>query len=132
MTIATQASTDFNDRTRGLNNAKITVNGNYRIFEIDDGSVEDALVVVNLKDLDLKGASERLNNIGGLILNREDLRIEYSRLIGVMQLEAVQFITQVRYQIRKRQQEEWLFKTVFLRTIKLTKVLLFTVKCLDI
>ncbi|WP_436872930.1 rhombotarget A [Acinetobacter haemolyticus] len=82
MTIATQASTDFNDRTRGLNNAKITVNGNYRIFEIDDGSVEDALVVVNLKDLDLKGASERLNNIGGLILNREDLRIEYSRLIG--------------------------------------------------
>ncbi|RZF55740.1 rhombotarget A [Acinetobacter halotolerans] len=82
MTISTQASTDFNDRKRGLNNATISVTGQHRLFDIDNGSVEDALVVVNLKDLNLQGASTQIDNNGGLILNREDLRIEYSRLIN--------------------------------------------------
>ncbi|MCH7336042.1 rhombotarget A [Acinetobacter sp. NIPH 2699] len=82
MTISTQASTDFNDRKRGLNNATISANGQHRLFDIDDGSVEDALIIVNLKDLNLQGTSTQINNNGGLILNREDLRIEYSRLIN--------------------------------------------------
>ncbi|MDR7016507.1 rhombotarget A [Acinetobacter sp. 3657] len=82
MTISTQASTDFGNKTRGLNNATISVKGQHRLFDIYDGSIENALVIVNLFDLDLKGSANKINSNGGLILNREDLRIEYSRLIN--------------------------------------------------
>ncbi|ENW95656.1 rhombotarget A [Acinetobacter sp. NIPH 298] len=81
MTIKSEASSIFNDQKMGLNNATISMSGKDRLFLIDDGSVEDALIIVHLKELNLKGASTRINNNGGLILNREDLNIEYSRLL---------------------------------------------------
>lgn len=82
MTIATAASTDFNDQKKGLNNATISITGKNRLFVIDDGNVENDLIIVNLKELNLKGSAERIPNNGGLILNREDLRVEYSRFIN--------------------------------------------------
>ncbi|SUU14917.1 signal peptide [Acinetobacter haemolyticus] len=81
MTIATAASTDFNNQKIGLNNATISITGKNRLFVIDDGNVENDLIIVNLKELNLKGSAERIPNNGGLILNREDLRVEYSRFI---------------------------------------------------
>ncbi|RLZ11011.1 rhombotarget A [Acinetobacter sp. 2JN-4] len=80
MTIKSEASDIFNDQKLGLNNATISINGQDRLFLIDDGSVEDTLIIVHFKELNLKGSPTRFNNNGGLILNREDLRIEYSRL----------------------------------------------------
>ncbi len=82
MTIATAASTDFNNQKIGLNNATISITGKNRLFVIDDGNVENDLIIVNLKELNLKGSAERIPNNGGLILNREDLRVEYSRFIN--------------------------------------------------
>ncbi|QER39039.1 rhombotarget A [Acinetobacter suaedae] len=82
MTIATAKSTDFNDQKKGLNNATISVTGKNRLFVIDDGNVENDLIAVSFKELNLKGSSERLSNNGGLILNREDLKVEHSRFIN--------------------------------------------------
>lgn len=81
MTISTAASGDFNDNKKGLNNATIKMVGTERLFTIDDESVENSLLAVNLVELNLKGASTKVNN-GGLILNREALTIQYSRLAG--------------------------------------------------
>ncbi|WP_017395487.1 rhombotarget A, partial [Acinetobacter haemolyticus] len=78
----TAASTDFNNQKIGLNNATISITGKNRLFVIDDGDVEKALVNVVFKELNLKGSSEKIDNFGGLILNREYLKIHYSRLSG--------------------------------------------------
>ncbi|MCH7392998.1 rhombotarget A [Acinetobacter dispersus] len=80
MTIRSAVNTDFNS-TKGLNNATIKMAGTDRLFSIDDGDVEKALIVVVFSELNLQGSSTKVNN-GGLIVNREDLRIEYSRLAG--------------------------------------------------
>lgn len=80
-TISTAASQDFDDNKKGLNNATLKMVGTDRIFLIDDGSVENNLIPVNLIELNLQGASTKINN-GGLILNREGLAIQYSRLMG--------------------------------------------------
>lgn len=79
-TIQSEVSTDFNS-TKGLNNATIKMVGKDRLFVIDDGDVEKALMVVNFIELDLQGSSTKVND-GGLILNREALSIQYSRLAG--------------------------------------------------
>ncbi|USA47658.1 rhombotarget A [Acinetobacter sp. C26M] len=80
-TIRTASSDDFNDNKRGLNNATIKMQGSDRLFVIDDGSVENAVLSVNFIELNLQGASAKIND-GGLILNREALIIQYSRLSG--------------------------------------------------
>ena len=79
MTINTAASDAFNDDKKGLNNATIKMVGTDRLFVIDDGSVENSLISVNLTELNLQGSSTKVND-GGLILNREALTIQYSRL----------------------------------------------------
>ncbi|MCY6412188.1 rhombotarget A [Acinetobacter sp. VNH17] len=81
MTINTAASEIFNDDKKGLNNATIKMAGTDRIFVIDDGSIENSLISVNLIELNLQGSSTKVND-GGLILNREALSIQYSRLTG--------------------------------------------------
>ncbi|USA55162.1 rhombotarget A [Acinetobacter sp. C32I] len=80
-TIRTAASDGFNDNKKGLNNATIKMVGSDRIFVIDDNNVESALLAVSLVELNLQGASNKVND-GGLILNRESLSIQYSRLTG--------------------------------------------------
>lgn len=81
MIIRTANSDAFNDNKRGLNNATIKMVGNDRLFVIDDNNVEKALLRVALLELNLQGTSKKLND-GGLILNRENLAIQYSRLTG--------------------------------------------------
>lgn len=81
MTIATAASDGFNDNKKGLNNATLKMVGADRLFVIDDDNVESELLVVKLSELNLQGASTKVNN-GGLILNRESLSIDSSRLMG--------------------------------------------------
>ncbi|ENV08884.1 rhombotarget A [Acinetobacter higginsii] len=80
-TIRTAASDGFNDNKKGLNNATIKMVGSDRLFVIDDNNVESALLAVGLIELNLQGASSKVND-GGLILNRESLSIQYSRLVG--------------------------------------------------
>ncbi|MDH0031247.1 MULTISPECIES: rhombotarget A [unclassified Acinetobacter] len=79
MTISTASSEDFNDNKKGLNNATIKMVGTERLFTIDDESVENSLLAVSLVELNLKGSSTKIND-GGIILNREALSIQYSRL----------------------------------------------------
>lgn len=79
-TIQSEMSYDFNN-TKGLNNATIKMVGKDRLFVIDDENVEKALISVNFVELNLQGSSTKVNN-GGLILNREELAIQYSRLTG--------------------------------------------------
>ena len=55
--------------------------GTERLFTVDDESVENSLLAVSLIELNLQGSSTKVNN-GGLILNREALTIQYSRLTG--------------------------------------------------
>lgn len=81
MAIRTAASDGFNDNKKGLNNATLKMVGSDRLFVIDDNNVESALLEVKLSELNLQGASHKVNN-GGLILNRESLSIDYSRLTG--------------------------------------------------
>ena len=81
MTISTAASGDFNNDKKGLNNATIKMVGTERLFTVDDESVENSLLAVSLIELNLQGSSTKVNN-GGLILNREALTIQYSRLTG--------------------------------------------------
>ncbi|ENX33538.1 rhombotarget A [Acinetobacter colistiniresistens] len=81
MTIRTIVSDGFNDNKKGLNNATLKMAGTDRLFVIDDNNVESALLAVNLIELNLQGTSNKLND-GGLILNRESLSIQYSRLTG--------------------------------------------------
>lgn len=81
MTISTAASGDFNDNKKGLGNATIKMVGTDRLFTVDDGSVENSLLAVNFTELNLQGGTAKVNN-GGLILNREALTIQYSRLTG--------------------------------------------------
>lgn len=80
-TIRTAASDGFNDNKKGLNNATIKMAGTDRLFVIDDGNVEKALILVGLIELNLQGSANKVND-GGLILNRENLSIQYSRLAG--------------------------------------------------
>jgi len=80
MTIRSAVNTDFNS-TKGLNNATIKMVGTDRLFSINDGDVEKALIAVVFSELNLQGSSSKVNN-GGLISNRENLKIEYSRLAG--------------------------------------------------
>ena len=80
-TIRTATSDGFNDNKKGLNNATIKMVGSDRLFVIDDNNVESALLAVSLIELNLQGASNKVND-GGLILNRESLSIQYSRLTG--------------------------------------------------
>ncbi|MCH7313660.1 rhombotarget A [Acinetobacter sp. ANC 3882] len=80
-TIRTASSDAFNDNKRGLNNATIKMLGSDRLFVVDDANVESALLLVGLIELNLQGSSSKVND-GGLILNRENLSIQYSRLIG--------------------------------------------------
>lgn len=80
-TIRTASSDGFNDNKKGLNNATIKMVGSDRLLVIDDDSVENALISVSLVELNLQGASAKIND-GGLILNREALTIQYSRLAG--------------------------------------------------
>ncbi len=79
--IITAASGDFNDSQKGMHNATISMAGNDRLFVIDDGSVENTLIPVYLIELNLKGSTHKMSD-GGLILNREALGIQYSRLTG--------------------------------------------------
>lgn len=81
MAIRTASSDGFNDNKKGLNNATLKMVGSDRLFVIDDNNVESALLEVKLSELNLQGASHKVNN-GGLILNRESLSIDYSRLTG--------------------------------------------------
>ena len=80
-TIRTASSNDSNDNKRGLNNATIKMMGTDRLFVIDDNNVESAQLLVGLIELNLQGASSKVND-GGLILNRENLSIQYSRITG--------------------------------------------------
>ncbi|NIE96135.1 rhombotarget A [Acinetobacter sp. Tr-809] len=81
MTIRTASSEAFNDNKQGLNNATIKMQGSDRLFVIDDGNVESTQLLVGFIELNLQGASSKVND-GGLILNRENLSIQYSRLSG--------------------------------------------------
>ncbi|EPG38386.1 rhombotarget A [Acinetobacter colistiniresistens] len=81
MTIRTAVSDGFNDNKKGLNNATLKMAGTDRLFVIDDNNVESALLLVGLIELNLQGSSNKVND-GGLILNRENLSIQYSRLTG--------------------------------------------------
>lgn len=81
MTINTASSNDFNDNKKGLNNATIKMLGSESIFIIDDNNVENELLSVGLKELNLKGSSQKVVE-GGLILNREILTIQYSKLMN--------------------------------------------------
>ncbi|VXA57927.1 Rhombotarget A [Acinetobacter proteolyticus] len=78
-TISTASSDAFNDDKKGLNNATIKMVGNDRLFVVDDGSVESALIPVSFNELNLVGSASKIND-GGLILNREALTIQFSRL----------------------------------------------------
>ncbi|ENW92712.1 rhombotarget A [Acinetobacter dispersus] len=80
-TIRTASSDAFNDDKRGLHNATIKMLGSDRLFVIDDGNVESAQLLVGLIELNLQGGPNKVND-GGLILNRENLSIQYSRLSG--------------------------------------------------
>ncbi|MBJ8439994.1 rhombotarget A [Acinetobacter junii] len=79
MTIATAATGDLFDKSKGIKNATIKMLGSDRLFFIYDGSVEKDLILVTLNELNLKGSTTKLND-GGLIYNREALAILYSRL----------------------------------------------------
>ncbi|NNP70901.1 rhombotarget A [Acinetobacter sp. Ac_5812] len=79
--ISTALSGDFNDSQKGMHNATIKIMGNDRLFVIDDGSVENNLIPVGFSEINFKGSLSKIND-GGLILNREALFIQYSRLSG--------------------------------------------------
>lgn len=81
MAIMTAASGSFNDNQKGMHNATIKMAGNDRLFVINDESVEETLLPVILVELNLKGSGYKVTD-GGLILNREALSIQYSRLLG--------------------------------------------------
>ena len=107
MTIMTASSGDFRDDKKGIHNATIKMIGTERLFLINDGSVENALISVMFNELNLHGSATKMNdgsvenalisvmfnelnlqgsatkmNDGGLIYNREALNIQYSRLMG--------------------------------------------------
>ena len=81
MTIMTASSGDFRDDEKGMHNATIKMIGTERLFLINDGSVENALISVMFNELNLQGSATKMND-GGLIYNREALNIQYSRLMG--------------------------------------------------
>ena len=81
MTIMTASSGDFRDDKKGIHNATIKMIGTERLFLINDGSVENALISVMFNELNLHGSATKMND-GGLIYNREALNIQYSRLMG--------------------------------------------------
>ncbi|MFW1951089.1 MULTISPECIES: rhombotarget A [Acinetobacter] len=81
LTISTISAGDFSDIKKGLHNATIKMKGTDRIFNIDDGTVEKELINVSLNELNLQGSNTKVLE-GGLILNRENLLIQYSRLSG--------------------------------------------------
>ena len=81
MTIMTASSGDFRDDKKGIHNATIKMIGTERLFLINDGSVENALISVMFNELNLQGSATKMND-GGLIYNREALNIQYSRLMG--------------------------------------------------
>lgn len=81
MAIMTAASGSFNDNQKGMHNATIKMVGNDRLFVINDESVEETLLPVIFVELNLKGSAYKVTD-GGLILNREALSIQYSRLTG--------------------------------------------------
>ena len=81
MSINTATSGDFNDSKKGMNNATIKMIGAERMFLINDGSVENALISVYFNELNLQGSTTKINE-GALIYNREALSIQYSRLMG--------------------------------------------------
>lgn len=81
MAIMTAASGSFNDNQKGMHNATIKMAGNDRLFVINDESVEETLLPVIFVELNLKGSAYKVTD-GGLILNREALSIQYSRLTG--------------------------------------------------
>ena len=81
MTIMTASSGDFRDDEKGMHNATIKMIGTERLFLINDGSVENALISVMFNELNLHGSATKMND-GGLIYNREALNIQYSRLMG--------------------------------------------------
>ena len=81
MTIMTASSGDFRDDKKGMHNATIKMIGTERLFLINDGSVENALISVMFNELNLQGSATKMND-GGLIYNREALNIQYSRLMG--------------------------------------------------
>lgn len=79
--IKTTYDSSFNDKTSpGLNNAIIQMRGNGRIFHVDDS--QDRFLNVSLKELTLEGCGEERcrQEQGGLILNNENLNLEYVKL----------------------------------------------------
>ena len=83
MTIRTANSSNLNDTKKGVNNATLKMIGADRLFLIDDQNVEDdTLKKVNLIELNLQGSPNKIESNGGLILNREALNIQYSKLMN--------------------------------------------------
>lgn len=69
---------------KGENNAIIKAKGAHRLFNIDDGQPNIANITVSFREVDFKGCAADTATIcaptGGLIFNRENLVINFSRL----------------------------------------------------
>lgn len=69
---------------KGENNAIIKAKGAHRLFNIDDGQPNITNITVSFREVDFKGCAADTATIcaptGGLIFNRENLVIDFSRL----------------------------------------------------